>query len=103
KVDLSKRPQIVALNKIDGLDEDIIKDRLAELKPAVKRGTSLLAISAVSGQGIQELLYKVKALASKRSASRQKADKSIPVMRLSDVSENWKVTKHGDMFEVSGS
>lgn len=57
---LAKRPQIIAANKIDVLvseEEDPVEKLRAEFEP---QGYSVLAISAVTGAGLKELLYKVK-------------------------------------------
>ena len=58
--ELMKKPQVIAANKMDALDEDSrneIFDRLkAEFEP---QGVKVFAVSAVSGSGIKELLYYV--------------------------------------------
>lgn len=57
--DLIKRPQIIAANKIDAIYEDgesPIDKLKAEFEP---QGIRVYPISAVSGQGIKELLYAV--------------------------------------------
>ncbi|MDF2887859.1 MAG: GTP-binding protein Obg/CgtA [Lacrimispora sp.] len=57
--ELIKRPQIIAANKIDAIYEDgesPIDKLKAEFEPM---GIKVYAISAVSGQGIKELLYAV--------------------------------------------
>jgi GTP-binding protein len=52
--DVAAKPQIVAANKLDALDEP---DRLARLESHVRTiGLPLLRISGVSGEGIDELL-----------------------------------------------
>ncbi len=62
---LSQRPQVIAANKIDaisGSDSEIIAAIRAEFEP---RGISVFPISAVSGQGLKELLYYVSGILSK--------------------------------------
>jgi GTP-binding protein len=101
--DLAKRPQIVVINKIDGLDEDIIQEQLKQLKKSAKRGTKIYAVSAQSGQGIKELLYEVKDQLSKISDKREKAKKDeIPVIRLPEDEDSWQVKKIRRGFQVSG-
>lgn len=59
--DIAKRPQIIAANKIDmiyGEDDPVSKIRL-EFEP---KGIEVIGISAATGQGIKELLYKVQNL-----------------------------------------
>ncbi len=58
--DISKRPQIIAANKIDAIysdGEDPVKRIRDEFE--VKQGIPVYAISAVTGQGIKELLYAI--------------------------------------------
>ena len=57
--DLMKRPQIIAANKTDVIyaeDEDPVAKLKAEFEP---KGIRVYPISAVSGQGVKELLYAV--------------------------------------------
>ena len=60
--ELSKRPQVIAANKIDAIyegDEDPVQKIREEFEP---QGIKVFAISAVSGKGLKELLYYVKQL-----------------------------------------
>lgn len=57
--DLANRPQVIAANKIDAISkggEDPVTKIKAEFEP---KGIPVFAISAVSGQGLKELLYYV--------------------------------------------
>lgn len=59
---LLQKPQIIAANKIDALysgESEVIEKLKAEFEPA---GVAVYPISAVSGQGLKELLYAVKKL-----------------------------------------
>lgn len=57
-IELAKRPQIIAANKIDAIvsEEDPVAKIRAEFEP---KGIRVFPISAVSGQGLKELLYHV--------------------------------------------
>lgn len=62
--ELAKRPQVIAANKVDCIfseDENPVERLKAEFEP---KGISVFPISAVSGQGVKELLYHVKELLS---------------------------------------
>jgi GTP-binding protein len=102
KVNLSKRPEIVVLNKIDGLDEELIADRLAALKAIVPKRTPLLAISAASGQGTAELLRAIFKLISKATPKEKEKAAEIPLIQLPEMAPAWHVahTDHG--FLISG-
>lgn len=101
---LAKRPEIIALNKIDGLDDDIVSDLMAQLTAVAGTTAKLFAISAQSGKGIADLLYALKTAITKARAKtlRQRAKETVPVLRLRDDSNRWRVTKHGDIFRVTG-
>lgn len=105
-VDLSKRPQVVALTKIDGLDADIVQDALKTLRPHLKRGTKVFAISSQSKQGIKELLYAVQAIveteAEKAAAQTTNEIPRLPVIQLPDTDDAWTIRKIGGGFTVEG-
>lgn len=58
--EIAERPQVIAANKIDAIyagDEDPVQRIRDEFEP---RGVKVFAISAVSGKGLKELLYRVR-------------------------------------------
>ncbi len=64
KEDLSKRPQVIAANKMDAITDPKEKEEvLACLKDEFEpRGIPVFPLSAVSGEGVKELLYAVKGI-----------------------------------------
>ena len=102
--ELVKRPEIVALNKTEGLDEEITNDLLNQLQKAAPAKTPIFAISAHSGQGLDNLLYELKKVVKKvRAQAEKKAVKSgVPVLTLTDTSGQWKVAKQDDGFVITG-
>jgi GTP-binding protein len=54
---LSEKPEIVALSKVDALDDATLKEQMARLKRAAKR--TPVALSSASGRGVQEALRAV--------------------------------------------
>jgi len=101
---LAKRAEIIALNKIEGLDAEIIDDLLAQLKEAAGAKAKLFAISAQSGQGLKELLFAVKDGVAKARTKQAKHEekKAVPVLTLPSQAGRWHVTKRGDTYEISG-
>lgn len=104
QAEIGKRPEVVVLNKIDGLDDEIVSDLLGQLKKAAGPKAKLFAISAQSGAGVQPLLFAVKELVVK---SRQKVQaeiekEKIPVLRMTDESQQWQVEKQADGYVVTG-
>lgn len=62
QVDLSRKPQVIAANKTDvlfSMDDSPLQRIRETFEP---QGISVFPISAVSGQGIRELLYHVRAM-----------------------------------------
>lgn len=83
--DLIKRPQIIAANKIDAIYEDgesPIDKLKAEFEP---QGIKVYPISAVSGQGIKELLYAVYDLLKTVNLSPLVFEKEFDLTSLSGV------------------
>ncbi|MCA9329637.1 GTPase ObgE, partial [Candidatus Saccharibacteria bacterium] len=105
QVDLSNKPGVVVLNKIDGLDSEIIKDLQNKLSMVIPKGTQQFAISALSKQGVREMLFAVKKLVDAEHARIEEqieADNQVPIITLPDTYHSWKVEKQGERFLVTG-
>ncbi|MEK7603417.1 MAG: GTPase ObgE [Patescibacteria group bacterium] len=103
KINLSKKPQIVVINKIDGLDEDIVADRIDELRKLMPAKTKIMAISAQAKMGLEQLKFAVqKIVNSERTKINKKAIKTLKVIQLDPDERTWKVTKQGKNFIITG-
>lgn len=107
---LAKRPEIIALNKTEGLDDEIIADLLAQLRQVAGPKAKLFAISGQSGKGLKELLYEVKQTVAKArqaeaeaAAAKQTAKPDVPVLRLADSDDTWTVEPTEDGWLVRGA
>lgn len=106
--DLSSRPEIVALTKIEGLDPEIVEmQKQAILK--VNPGARIYAISSSAHEGLTELLRVLAAEIEKnpkkiRSSDVEEVTEEMPVITLGPeaVKDTWKVEKDGDKFIVTG-
>lgn len=121
--ELKDRPEVVALTKCEGVDEDIIKmqkDSILKVNSAAK----VFVISSASKQGIKELLRalaeKVKAraeldepasgLVRERASQKDietadpRSQAELPVIKLGpeQLANSWKVEKLEDKFLVTG-
>ena len=76
--ELAERPEIVALNKIDALTPELVKEQMKQLKKAYK-GKPLL-ISGVTGAGVKDALY---AIAQHLGFNNE----DIPLPKLSNAGE----------------
>ncbi len=104
--ELTKRPELIVLTKVEGLDQEIIDDLTAQLRRVAPKQTPIFAISAQSGAGLKQLLFTVK---EQVEAARTKAAElitedyeGIPILTISDKSDAWQVSREGDEFLVSG-
>lgn len=104
KIDLSRKPQIVALNKIDGVDKETVIKKFQQLQALVPAKTPLLALSAVDKTGVKELLYELKDMVSaehKKQAVKKPKSK-VPILRLPLTDAPWHVERKDDRFVVTG-
>lgn len=105
KSNLAEKPQIVVLTKVEGLDEDIVRDQIAMLKKVIPKDTLIMAISAQSKQGIPELLRKVRAVVETERAKHieeEPEEAGIPVLTLDTDDDAWTVTEEAGMYVVRG-
>lgn len=104
---LGGRPEIIALTKIEGLDDEIVADLIKQVKKVAGSKANVMAISAQAGAGLKEMLYAVKAEVVKaRTAvteAEEEAANALPVIKLQDTTNAWRVTREGDTFLVTGS
>lgn len=105
--ELFKRPEIVAITKIDGLDKDIVDDLIKQLKTVVPKKTSVFAISSQAHLGVPELLRKLRMVidsvkAKKAEIIAEEASGGI-VYTLDTPELAWKVIKTANgQFKVTG-
>lgn len=95
---LLDRPEIIALTKTDGLDQELVQMQMDALK-AVAGDTPVFAMSSQSHQGITEVLRalrkEVDAVRAKDEPETDADTKGLPVISLSSdqVALSWKINK----------
>jgi GTP-binding protein len=102
--ELVRRPEVVALNKTEGLDEEIVADLLNRLQTVVPKKTPIFTISAQSGKGLDNLLYelKKKVRQARAKAAKPAEEAGIPVLTLPDTAGQWTVAKEDGGFVITG-
>jgi GTP-binding protein len=102
--DLAKRPEVIALSKVEGLDSEIVNDLIGQLKRVVPKNAQIIPISAQSGEGLPQLKYTLKDVvtAVRNEPAEVEEQKGIPVLTLQKSGEEWSVQKEGDMYVVRG-
>ena len=110
-IELTDRPEVVALTKTEGLDEDIIQMQIDELKRVVPEATKIFAVSSSAHKGLKEVLRTLKSLVEQSRANHiQEAIQEdmtvrdgIPVIQLEeDPNAQWFVEKIDEEYYVTG-
>ncbi len=104
---LAKRPEIVAITKIEGLDAEIINDLVAQLVTAGVKKNAIFPISSQAHKGVLQLLRKLYAVSerekSKKRVKQAENDSQKVVYTLDKPELAWRVEKVGKTaFRISG-
>lgn len=115
--ELVGRPEVIALTKTEGLDDDIIQMQIDTLQGVASQNASIYAVSASAHKGLIDVLRELrKEVVKTREETRteelnEEADNDVtPVIRLSErqLADAWRVEKdetkevyivHGDKIE----
>lgn len=101
-------PEIVALTKIEGLDDEVVAMQIESLRSVVPKKTVIHAISSVAHNGTTQLLRELAQLVAKTRTITQeeaKEDDELPVIQLSDndVEAAWSIERDGTTYVVTGA
>lgn len=103
--DLKDRPEIVALTKCEGVDEEIVKMQMAAIL-AKNPEAQIYTISSAAHQGLDVLLRELKQKVNSRQevVKVEEAKEEMPTIKLSQdlLKDTWKVEKVDDKFVVTG-
>ena len=108
--ELIRRPEIVALTKIEGLDQEIINDQLARVQAVVPAETEIYAISSSARTNLTDVLraasrkvHEARELERELAAQETSEDDTV-VIRLSDdaVVNSWHVRREEGTYVVTG-
>lgn len=108
--ELTERPEVVALTKCEGLDQDIIDMQINAVKAVAGDDTKVYAISSTAHQGVADLLRElVKVVQHAREVTAEVAaedDDDLPVITLSQEAkaEAWTIRydEDDDVYVVTG-
>lgn len=98
-VALEKRPQLVVLNKMD-LPDAIAWEPLIE-EEIKKAGYPFLSISAVTGQNVRQMLYRVRRMLDEAPPAKTRHDDEIVVIRAAEDDE-FTIEREGEGWRVRG-
>ncbi|MEO6761117.1 MAG: GTPase ObgE [Candidatus Saccharimonadales bacterium] len=106
KINLSDKPQIVVLSKIDTVEPSIVTAQTKRLQKALPKDVLLFAVSSQAHKNIRELIFAInKAVRTERQrvVAELPEDTGIPVLKLKDGGSSWRVSKDGGMWLVTGN
>lgn len=102
---IASKPQVIAANKIDVLPDGADAESVLRLKETFEpEGVRIFPISAVTGQGVKELLYYVRSLLKEQGQDPVVFDQEyFPDLKRSDVEEPFTVFKDEEgIYVVEG-
>ena len=105
--ELAKRPEVIALTKCDGLDQEIIAMQATAIQN-VAPNAEVLAISSQTHSGITDLLRLLRKHVDQHRQSEEVDDEhsadELPVIGLSDdqMTSAWRVEREDGNFRVYG-
>jgi GTP-binding protein len=101
---LATKPQILALNKTEGLTASDTSKLASKLRKLAPKSTKVLAISASSGKNLDQLVAAASAAvkAYRRREQPASAASELPVITLADTSASFRVEKTASGFKVTG-
>ncbi len=109
---LAERPEVVALTKIDGLDNEIVQMQIDELRKVVPKDQPIFAISAQAHKGLLEVLraLRTQVLARRESEAAEAlvehVDDDLDIITLPEaqLEERWEVTfdPEDEVYVVTG-
>ena len=97
---LSNKLQVVAANKIDVMQDEENYRRLE--KVAKQKGYEIFKISAVTGEGLNELFNRVAELLKEIPKQElEEVDKTV-YYNYEDENEGWRITRENNTFVIDG-
>lgn len=109
--ELSQRPEVIALTKTEGLDDDIVQMQIDELRKAAGSEVEIVAISSLAHQNLTEVLRLLRThvdavRAQEAELAEDDEDEELPVIALSDEQQStrWEVVylEDEDVYLVRG-
>ncbi len=101
-------PEVVALTKVEGLDEELLAMQREALSRVVPKQTPVYAISSQAHIGTTELLRELTRVVMEARAMKQEdeaeSEAELPVIQLNDteLQAAWSIEKDSAVYVVSG-
>ena len=108
--ELSGRPEVIALTKTEGLDDDIIQMQMDELRKSAGEDVEIIAMSSLAHKNLKDVLRslrtKVQAVRDEEAELLEEDDEALPVITLNEEEQKdfWEVVydESADEYVVTG-
>jgi GTP-binding protein len=104
--EIAKKPEIVALTKIETLTDDLVEMQLDILKSVVPKKTKTFAISSYAKRGLDPVLFEIKKIVDKQRLEKAKKEYIDPdqrkVITLKVTPDAWQIKKTHKAFVITG-
>lgn len=105
---LAALPEVVALTKIEGLGDDAVAAKMAELKAVIPTDTPLVALSASAHMNLEPTLRQLKTYVdvervkrTQEEAEEEVADE-VPTISLADTEDGWQLEEVNGQYILHG-
>ncbi len=90
---LANLPELIVINKIDGVDQAILDKKLEPIKKELTKKTKLMTISALSGQNLNKLKEEISLLTVLKKKTSKSLAPKLPVIKIINNPDQFKVKK----------
>jgi GTP-binding protein len=106
EIDLTKKPEIIVVSKIDGIDEKQLNQKILNFKKKLGSKIQIYPISSLTKEGVDQLLLGIKDIVLKQRLKQSRIDKKIkqtlPVISLPIEKTSWDVSLENGVYRVTG-
>jgi GTP-binding protein len=101
-IEVADRPEVIALTKVDGLDDDIIQMQIDNVKAVAGKDIEVFAVSSTAHKGLKEVLrvLRAKVIAERLAAipDVDEGEEGLQTISLGQekIAESWTVEKLAD-------
>jgi len=104
--EIAKKPEIVLLTKSETQPDDIIEMQKDLLQAVLPKKTEIFVVSSFAKKGLDKALFEIQKVIVKNqnviNKQKEKISTALPVIKMADSPELWKVTKTDNGFLVTG-
>jgi len=104
--DVAKKPEIILLSKSETQPEDIIAMQEDLLRAVLPKKTDVFVISSFAKKGLDKALFEIQKVIVKNQnkidKQKEKISSALPVIKMADTPDLWKVTKTKKGFLITG-